>query len=288
MKKISIVIPAKNIEDRYLSYAKSFIEKQGFECELMEYRKKSKNYFSSTIDLRVKAINEAINNNSDILWMARGGYGCSQTIDKIHWNQLASKFKWIIGFSDITFYHAYINNVLDLETIHGTMPLNFEENSAESLQSIFNIISGIPNQYEIDSHTKNQVGQADGKVVGGNLAILAAITGSKFQLKTKGKILFIEDVGEYLYKIDRMLYTLKWSGQLDNISGLIVGGFTNINDTDPEYGMSLEDIILSHISPEIPVCFDFPAGHLNDNRAIVFNREAVLNVDASKVTFTQG
>ena len=219
--------------------------------------------------------------------MARGGYGAVHLIDHVNFSSLKTAFKWIIGFSDITYFHCYLNHVLDLESIHGTMPLNFRENTEDSIQSVVNILENKKNHYTVSSNPHNRNGSVEAKVVGGNLAILAAVTGSPLQSKTKGKILFIEDVGEHLYKIDRMLYTLKMSGQLESITGLIVGGFTNISDTDPGFGVTLEEIIVRHVPDDIPVCFHFPAGHIDDNRAIVLNRKAQLTVTDEGVTFIQ-
>lgn len=282
-----LVSPSKSIDKEVVSLAVLTLSKNDLDLEQSKFSIDKFHYFSSTIENRTIDLNNALKSDCDFIWMNRGGYGAVQILERINFNLLISNFKWIIGFSDITYFHAYLNNVLNLPSIHGTMPLNFKENSSISIDSVINVLHQKMNHYKLKSNEMNQVGTVSAKVIGGNLAILAAVTGSEMQSQTDGKILFIEDVGEHLYAIDRMLYTLKLSGQLEEISGLIVGGFTNIKDTDPGFGMSLEEIILSHVSNEIPVCFDFPAGHVDDNRAIVFNHAAELTITKGEVEFIQ-
>lgn len=285
--KGQIISPAKAIEEDALLLALNNIRSYSASVTLSENANQRYNYFSEKIVKRKADVQEGLNADFDFLWMSRGGYGVVQILGYLNFEPLRTDFKWIIGFSDITYFHSYISTVLNLPSIHGTMPLNFEENTEESLSSVFNVLKGLKNEYSIAPHPKNEAGSAQAIVVGGNLAVLSALTGSKYQLDTKDKILFIEDVGEVLYKIDRMMYTLSMSGQLDNIAGLIVGGMTYMKDTSPGFGSDIASIILNHVSRSIPVCFDFPAGHVDDNRAIVLNHEATLVVSENKVTFHQ-
>jgi len=289
MTKIRIVSPAKAIEKEHIDFSKIYLEKQGFEVELSEHCLGQHHYFSGTDAERLSDFQNALDDNSvDVILCARGGYGCIRIIDDLDFTKFKRHPKLIIGFSDVTVFHNHIHSHFNLPTVHATMPLNFSENSNESLQSLVNAVKNKPIRYELDNHLKNKHGACTATVLGGNLAIIYALIGTNSDLNLDGKILLIEDVGEYVYAIDRMMWALKKSGKLKKLAGLIVGGMTNIKDTETPFGKTVEDVILDAVSHlDIPVCFNFPAGHINDNRAIVLGKTALLQVSDFAVVFEQ-
>lgn len=289
MKKIYITAPAKTIEKDCIDFAVDFFRKNNFEVVLSEHVTGKHNYFSGTDQERIADFQKGLNDHSiDFILCARGGYGAVRIIDQLDFSAFKKKPKPIIGFSDVTVFHSHIHANLNVPTVHATVPLNFKSNSQESLQSLLNVLNGKPNWYEIPAAKYNRNGKANAMVVGGNLSILHALNGSISDIKTNGKILFIEDLSEAIYSIDRMMYSLKRSGKLDNLAGLIIGGMTNIKDTEIPYGKTVEEVIAEIVSPySYPVCFNFPAGHIDDNRALILGHNASLSVNSSGVVFEQ-
>ncbi|MCO5261059.1 MAG: LD-carboxypeptidase [Crocinitomicaceae bacterium] len=284
---IEIVAPAKAIEKELIEFAKIRLEEIGFKVKISPNCTDRFNYFSGTDEQRLTDFQQALDNpDVKAIICARGGYGAVRIVDKIKWaNQLISP-KWIVGFSDITVFHQQMQ-LLDQKSIHATMPLNYNENSKESIETLIDALTGKSYSIEIEGNDFNKKGSAIGKIIGGNLSILYSLIGTDSMPDYKNKILFIEDVGEQLYSIDRMLFSFKKSGILDEIKGLIVGGMTNIKDsTEVSIGMNIEDIILQHFQyRRIPICFNFPSGHLDDNRAIVLNETVNFEV-TNKVNLT--
>ena len=176
---------------------------------------------------------------------------------------------------------------MKIGSLHATMPLNFKENSSEALSTLFDAIQGKSPQYEWYTKHVNQLGETTGEIIGGNLTVLCGLIGTKQMPDYQGKILFVEDVGEPLYAIDRLFYQLNNAGVLAQINGLVIGSFTNIKDSNPPYGSDLQSIIKAHfINHPIPIAFDFPAGHCDDNRALIFGKAAALKVDKNAATIT--
>lgn len=278
---IQIVAPAKAIEKEYVFFAKDFFEKAGYKVEISKYCLGQHNYFSGTDEERTSDFQQALDNpNVKAIVCARGGYGVVRIIDRLQWaNQLLHP-KWIVGFSDITVFHQKMQ-YLNQKSIHGTMPLNFRENTPQSLETLLNALEGKSYSIETIGNKQNKKGIAEGELIGGNLSIVYSLIGTDIQPDYKGKILFLEEVGEQLYALDRMFFSLKKAGVLDDISGLIIGGMTDIKDTTATtIGLTVEEIVLQHFEyRKIPVCFDFPAGHINDNRALVFGEIVQLKVD---------
>lgn len=285
---IQIVAPAKAIEESHVAYAKEFFEQQGYRVVLGKHCTGQYNYFSGTDEQRTEDMQQAIDNpDVKAIICARGGYGVVRIIDRIQWaNQLRNP-KWIVGFSDITVFHQQLQK-FEQKSIHATMPLNFRENSPESLTTLLQALEGNLSGIEFAGTPFNKKGIAAGELIGGNLSIVYSLLGTDIQPDYKGKILFLEDVGEQLYAIDRMFFSLKKAGVLDAISGLIVGGMTDLKDTTATtIGMTLEEIVLQHFHYRtIPICFGFPAGHLTDNRALVLGARVQFEVDSFvKLTF---
>jgi muramoyltetrapeptide carboxypeptidase len=223
---------------------------------------------------------------------ARGGYGSLRIIDKLDFSHFVKKPKWIAGFSDITVFHAHLLSLFDIESIHGTMPLYFEKAGHPdlNLETLIKAVTGEKLYYQVETHPLNRPGEATGVLVGGNAAMLASMSGSRSQISTEGKILFLEDVGEKFYRLDRIMITLKRAGFFDQLAGLVVGTLSEMeDDPDTGFGMSVEEIVLDAVSGfNFPVCFGFPAGHTHLNRALIMGREAKLNVsDTSTLEFIQ-
>jgi len=211
---------------------------------------------------------------------ARGGYGTVRIVDRLDFSAFRQQPKWIIGFSDITVLHAHISSNFSTESLHATMPVSFTENSGRALESLRKALFGKSLHYTVDSHPLNIAGHAEGVLTGGNLSVLYSLAGSASEIDTSGKILFLEDLDEYLYHIDRMMMNLFRSGKFTGLSGLIIGGMTRMNDNEIPFGKSAEEIIFGLVKElNIPVCFGFPAGHISDNHALIIGRNVSLQID---------
>ena len=286
--KIGIISTARKISLEELNSAIKIIENWGIEIVLGENLFKDNNQFSGTIEQRTSDFQSMIDNDTiKAILCARGGYGTVQIIDKIDFSSLRKKPKWIIGYSDVTVLHSHLNN-LGIASLHATMLINFENNSNESLQSLKNSLLGKSNKIECKSHVFNRLGQVDAEIVGGNLSVLYSLLGSISDIDTEEKILFIEDLDEYLYHIDRIMMNLNRNGKLAKLKGLIVGGMNDMNDNEILFGKLVEEIILEHTKEyDYPICFGFPAGHINDNRCIKLGVKSVLKITANGVSLSQ-
>jgi len=221
------------------------------------------------------------------IWCAKGGYGTVRMIDRIDFTKFKKKPKWFIGFSDATVLHSHINN-MDIATLHGIMAISVAHATPDAIETFRKSLFGEKLAYSIPAHKFNKTGTASGELVGGNLSVLYSIVGSRSEVDYKGKILFIEDLDEYLYHIDRMMMNLERNGYFKNVKGIIIGGMTKMRDNDIPWGHDALEII-QDITKEykIPICFNFPAGHITDNRALVFGKEITIDVSATgtKITF---
>lgn len=223
--------------------------------------------------------------NVKAIWCARGGYGSLRIIDKLNFEGFKKAPKWIVGYSDITVLHAALNS-LGYESLHAMMCVNLtedEEAIKSSVQSLKKALFGTLEAYEIAGHTDNKPGNTSGPLVGGNLSLLTAMLGSETSMNTKGKIVFIEEIGEHKYHIDRQLQSLKRAGYFKQCSGVIIGSMSKIKTNNPAWGQSIETLILDILKDKnIPVAFGFPAGHELENRALYFGRNIQLSVTKSK------
>lgn len=284
---IEIVAPAKSIEKQHVDAARIVLQSMGFKVRLSEHCLDSYNYFSGTISQRLSDFQKAINDDEvKAILCARGGYGCVQIVDKIQWANMLRFPKWIIGFSDVTVFHQKLSS-MGLKSIHGTMPLNFSENSKEALSTLESALLG--KSYSITSNNTefNVPGNATATLRGGNLSILYSLLGTDDHIDYSDSILFIEDLAEQIYHLDRMFYAFGKAGILDRIKGLIIGGMTDMKDTAVPFGMSYQDVILSHFQfRKIPVAFNFPAGHISDNRALIIGSEVAFNVTSNGAELT--
>ncbi len=286
--KIGLISTARKISRLDINYAVNIFKSWGLEVVYGDNLFNSYNQFSGTDEQRANDLQFMINDKSiKAIFCVRGGYGTARIIDKIDFMRLQNKPKWIIGYSDITVLHSHLNN-FGIATLHSSMPINFENNTLSSIESIHNCLFSKPNEIIIKPHVLNRLGKTSGQVVGGNLSILYSLLGSRSDLDTNGKILFIEDLDEYLYHIDRMLLNLKRNKKLKNIKALIVGGMTDLHDNEIPFGRSYEQIVLDYFGNlRIPICFSFPSGHLDDNRAIKLGCNADLEVTEKEVVFFQ-
>ncbi|HEY9533561.1 MAG TPA: LD-carboxypeptidase [Mucilaginibacter sp.] len=282
--KVAITCPAKKLP-KPMTDAIALLESWGLEVVLGDTINASYHQFAGDDELRAGDM-QRFTDDDDIkaIIAARGGYGTVRMIDKVNFDRLKENPKWIIGFSDITLLHLHLYAKYGLQTIHGQMPVNVPDASAKSLQSLKNALFGHEVSCQYKPHGRYRNGVANGVLIGGNLSLLIASLGSVSDFSYDGKILFIEDVGEYLYAIDRMIRTLDRAGKLKNLAGLIVGGFTDIKDNDIPFGQTVTDIVMEVVKNyAYPVCFDFPAGHVPDNRALILGRKTHLEVSAEKV-----
>lgn len=286
---VGICAPAKAIDKELVEIAASFLRAEGFKVLIAPHCTGRHNYFSGTVEERMNDFQLLLDDpNIKAIWCARGGYGTVQIIDLINWAPFIRSPKWILGFSDITFLHGKLGQ-MGYPSIHSTMPLNIPDNSDEAKTSLINSLKGEGYAINCSSSVFNRRGIAEAPVMGGNLSILQALLGTDDQPDFEGSILFIEDLCEHLYAIDRILHTLRKADVFEGIKGLIVGGMTDLKDTDPGFGMSIEKLILEHFKyRKIPIAFNFPAGHIDDNRALVFGAPARLEVseDSVKLTFS--
>ncbi|MDB5152808.1 MAG: LD-carboxypeptidase [Mucilaginibacter sp.] len=241
--------------------------------------------FAGDDDLRSNDLQRFIDDDSiKAIIAARGGYGTIRIIDHVDFSHFATHPKWLVGFSDITVLHAHLFANYQAQTIHGQMPVNIPDASVYSLETLRKALFGGQISYKFISHALNRSGEAAGILVGGNLSLLVAVIGSVSDYDYDGKILFIEDVGEYLYSIDRMMRTLDRAGKLKNLAGLMVGGFTEVKDNDIPFGQPVPEIIMEVVKKyNYPVCFDFPAGHIPDNQSMIFGRTLNLAVNENHV-----
>ena len=229
----------------------------------------STSYFSGTDEERLNDFQEMLDDEEvKAVLCARGGYGMSRIIDRIDFRKFKKQPKWIAGYSDITVLHSHLYTNYYISSLHSPMAGAFNDggSSNEFVLSLKNALEGKKAKYNCPVHEFNRKGEAIGELVGGNLALLAHLTGTDSDIKTRGRILFIEDVGEYLYNIDRMLYQLKRSGKLSRLAGLLIGGFTDIKDTERPFGATAYELIRDIVREfDYPVCFDFPVSHTDKN-----------------------
>lgn len=282
---IRILAPAKAIDKECIEFAREKLKSFGFSVQVSEHCLGRDGYFSGTVAERTNDMQSAIDDpNVKAILCARGGYGCIQIVDRINWAGFIEEPKWLIGFSDITVFHQHLSR-MQCPTLHASMPLNFEKNSSRSLETLSKALKENKLFYSWAPNSHNKKGVTHGELIGGNLSVLCGLIGTNEMPSYLNSILFIEDIGEHLYSIDRYLFQLSKAGILDQIRGIVLGGFTGTKDTDPPYGKSFEEIILSHFEyRSIPVAFDFPAGHQDDNCALILGKRAVLSVEHGEVT----
>lgn len=286
---VALVAPARKISENEVSCAVGVLEKAGLRAFFAPHLFGSCGQFSGTDEERAADFQWAIGHPEvKAVWCVRGGYGGMRIVDRIDFRPLLRTTKWICGYSDTTVFHACLQQ-MGLESLHCTMPVNVTPETAESI-SVRTMLQALMEgslDYRIPSHPMNRCGNAEGVLCGGNLSLLYALQASPTDLDTAGKILFIEDLDEYLYHIDRMMLSLKRSGKLSGLAGLVVGNLSDMHDNRIPFGRTAEEIVWEHVAEYgYPVCFGFPAGHADpcDNRALVFGRPVRLSVQGGGST----
>lgn len=271
--RIALVAPARKISNDEISFAIDYIRNKGFVPVFDERLFLSHNQFAGNDDERASVFQYYLDSpDVDAIICVRGGYGTVRIIDRLNFDNFMQNPKWIVGYSDVTVLHAKLQS-LGVESLHATMPINFSTNTQQSLDSLFDALTGKELVYDYKHSSLDIEGEAEGVLVGGNISVLYSLLGSDIFPDTKDKILFLEDLDEYLYHLDRMMTAFVRAGVLDNIKGLVVGGLTKMHDNAVPFGMTVEEIMLEKVAGKnIPVVFDFPAGHIDDNRALVFGR----------------
>ncbi|WP_245580828.1 S66 peptidase family protein [Daejeonella oryzae] len=284
---VAITCPAKKLPHE-ITDAVKLLESWGLNVLLGETVEASYHQFAGNDKLRAKDFQRFLDDDSvKAIFAARGGYGTIRIIDEIDFTGFAENPKWIIGFSDITVLHSHIYALYQTLSIHGQMPLTIPDGTKTSLESLRKALFNEPLEYNFPACTQNICGEAEGVLIGGNLMLLVMMAGSVSDMNYEGKILFLEDVGEYLYSIDRMMWNLKRAGKLAKLKGLIVGGFTELKDNDIPYGQTAEEIIREHVQNyNFPVCFNFPAGHIDDNQALILGKTLNLKANQQEVHIT--
>lgn len=284
---VAIVATArKNIEDN-LQPAISWLKNWGLEVVIGKTIGLDKNQLAGTDEERAADFQTQLDNpNIKAIWCVRGGYGTVRMIDLLDFTKFKQNPKWIVGFSDVTVLHSHLNN-LGFASIHGIMPVSSKA-TEEAKESLRKALFGEPLEYTVPCDTMNRYGKAKGELVGGNLSILFSLLGSPSAVNCDDKILFIEDLDEYLYHIDRMMMNLKRNGCLESLKGIIVGGMTKMHDNEIPWGMNALEIIDDVTKKyNIPIIYNFPAGHMADNHALILGKQVTLEANdlESKVVF---
>ncbi len=276
---IGLISTARKISKEELEPSMKIFDKWGLKVKFASHLFEVQNQFAGSDEQRLADLQGFIDNPElKAIICVRGGYGTVRIIDELNFLSLLSKPKWVCGFSDVTVLLNKLNSV-GIECLHSSMPISFPNNSKESIESLRKVLFGEEHIIKIPSNPLNRNGKARGKVIGGNLSILYSQLGSPTAFNTEGQILFIEDLDEYLYHIDRMVYNLKRNSYFEKLAGLIVGGMSSMNDNSVPFGRNAEEIISDIVRPyNFPVCFGFPAGHVEDNRSLIFGRRANLLV----------
>ncbi|HTD93607.1 MAG TPA: LD-carboxypeptidase [Chitinophagaceae bacterium] len=295
---IGITSPAGYITLDEIRPSIALMESWGYQVRVGSTIGKRDFTFGGTDEERADDLQHMLDDRSvKAIMCARGGYGSVRIVDRLKWNMFSKQPKWVIGFSDITVLHSHINHNLGIATIHSKMCNSFPDDWAKAddpqkatIDSIRKALSGEKMRYEFASNPFNRAGSTMGALVGGNLKTLESLAGSSSNIVTKGKILFVEDTGEYLYSIDRMFWNLLRTGKLAQLAGLIIGGFKVKPSEDPaeEFGKNLQEIVLEKLKEtDYPVCFDFPVGHQRNNFALKCGARHKLAVKADECSLME-
>ncbi len=279
---VGITCPSGYVSAERVSYAVTVLERWGYRVVVGSTVGNEHHYFAGTDAERLADLQQMLDDPTiDAILMGRGGYGMSRIIDDIDWRGFVKKPKWICGFSDITVMHSHVQAQYYIPTLHSPMCGAFKPDTelSEWLLSLRKALTGQPLVYPTSRCAYNRPGKATAVLTGGNLAMLAHLTGSASEVDTTGKILYIEDIGEHLYNVDRMLLNLKRAGKLAHLAGLVVGSFTDMQDTERPFGQTVEEIITDKVREyDYPVCFGMQAGHQTVNYTLVLGALHTLHV----------
>tara|TARA_R110002049_G_scaffold1113_6_gene8224 strand:- start:255 stop:1274 length:1020 start_codon:yes stop_codon:yes gene_type:complete len=292
---VAIIAPSGILKNRTkeVEQAKMLLKSWGLHVVVGEHVFSQSNHFAGTDDERCEDLQKALDDPTiSAIWCARGGYGTVRILDKLNWAKFKQNPKWIVGYSDITALHNQIHNE-GVESIHAMMCTSLQDDLSpisETVSTFKDAIFGKSINYTLEGSKYNKTGTSSGELVGGNLTMLHTMLGSKTSIDTSGKILFIEDIGEYKYHIDRMLQSLKRAGYFDNCKGIIVGDMTKLRKNTTLWGTSIEQLVLDAlVDYDFPIAFNMPAGHEEINYALILGRRVQLTVgnEQSSVVFEE-
>ncbi|NCI47305.1 S66 peptidase family protein [Sediminibacterium soli] len=289
---IAIVCPSGYMPAEKAAACIDTLQQWGYQVKTGKTLGSQFHYFSGTDPERLADLQDMLDDQEvKAVLCGRGGYGLSRIIDQLDFTKFRKHPKWLIGFSDITLLHAHVYERFHIACLHSPMAAAFNDGEHANMfvQSLRRALKGESAKYACNTHPLNRAGRAEGKLTGGNLSLLVHAIGSRSSVKTKNRILFLEDVSEYLYHIDRMMIQLKRAGMLEELAGLIIGGFTDMKDTTIPFGSDVYSLIASHVEEyDYPVCFDFPVSHEKNNYALKIGISHTLQVTKNKTTLTEG
>jgi muramoyltetrapeptide carboxypeptidase len=288
---IGIVCPAGYLPKEKAETCMRVLKEWGFKVKVGSTLGKQSGYFSGTDDERLADLQQMLDDKSvKAILCGRGGYGVGRIIDRLSFKNFKKHPKWIIGYSDITVLHSHIFTRLKVASLHSPMAAAFNDSEYknEYIQSLHKVLIGEKPKYVCEVSPFNNNGDATGKLIGGNLSLLAHLIGTASDIDTKGRILFLEDVGEYIYNTDRMLHQLKRNGKFEELNGLIIGSFSEMKDTVIPFGKEIYEVIFEVIKEyNYPVCFNFPVGHTRENYVLKVGAEYKLHVGKKVVTLEE-
>ena len=286
--EVILVAPSRKVDLSALEKTEEWLKKQGLIPLRGEHILKVEGIFAGSDRDRNHDLQWAFDHpTAKVIWCYRGGYGSVRLLENINPSRFLEKPKWIMGFSDITFLHCFSNIILNTASIHATMPINVPENTSKSMKSLSDFLFEGSLQYEWEENENNKHGQIKGKRVGGNLSVLCATLGTNYQPDFEGNILFIEDIDEYYYAIDRLFWQLKFAGVFHHIKGLILGHFSKMKDNKIPFGLSIEEMVLEKIQEfDFPVAFNFPGGHENENWTLPFGVDMDFTVTKNQINLS--
>ncbi|MBS9768215.1 MAG: LD-carboxypeptidase [Flavobacteriaceae bacterium] len=283
---ITLLSPAGSIRAEQVLPSVELLKSWGLNVKISAHSFAEHHRFAGTDEERISDLQSALDDkNTKAILCNRGGYGSLRLLEKLDFTTFLKYPKWLIGFSDITIFHSYFNSKLQCETLHAPMPVNLSQQDCpqETVQFFKKALLGEKLTYEICSNPQNKLGIAEGELIGGNLATLFTLLATDFAYKMHNKILFLEDIGEPIHKIDQMLLAMKLSGCFTQLKGLLIGGFTDISN-EPKFGKTLQELIAEHTSSyNFPIVYDFPVGHIDYNYPLFVGRKAKLEVGKEKV-----
>jgi muramoyltetrapeptide carboxypeptidase len=285
---IGIVAPARKVSEEEMQPAIQWLTKEGFQVLQGEHLYADNNQFAGYDSERTKDF-QAMLDNPEVkaILCARGGYGSVRIIDRLNFSNFMQNPKWICGFSDITVFHSHVHRHCHIATLHSTLAINIPQNTPAANNSFLTTLRGKPLTFSGPSHPLDHPGEATAEIIGGNLSMLYSLLGSNSDIDTEGKILFIEDLDEYLYHIDRMMMNLKRNGKLEHLAGLVIGAMSDMHDNTIPFGKTAEEIVAEHCANyNYPVGFGFPAGHIKDNRTFILGGKVRLEVHDTNSVLT--
>jgi len=284
---VGIVSTARKITTSKLSFFLGLLTSWGLVPVLGSTINAESDQFAGDDALRSQDFQKMLDRDDiKAIWCARGGYGTIRMLDELDFSTFMKQPKWIVGYSDVTVLHSKLHQ-LGIESLHANMALELDFKTPETSESIRHVLFGEDHSITIDPANENRPGDCTGPLMGGNLSLLYSMLGSPTAIDTAGKILFIEDLDEYLYHIDRMMMSLKRNGMLTHLKGLVIGGMKDMNDNTIPFGKTAKEIIWDAVKEyDYPVCFNLPAGHINDNRALILGRTVHLSISAERVSLS--